>query len=384
MGDYIWQPPEDEGFEPYKALYIHVPFCKQRCLYCDFQTSAVPCDSPAIDEYLEDMIVQIRRASKADLLGQFETVYIGGGTPSHIGNKRLSALIYTLSLSMHLTTDVECSMEANPESLTESMVKDLFALGVTRLSMGVQSFDDTLLTRLGRIHTADEAREAIRRAQVRFDNISIDLMCGLPGQTLESFIADVDEAVRLGVKHISIYQLTIEDGTPFAAMVERGEIEEDNQDAASEMMEAARDYLVGRGFVHYEVASYALPGYECKHNQAYWTGKPYMGLGPGAVGMMQNDEKRLRYKDGQIVDELTRTAREAEDLMLGMRMAEGVSRDRVLQAQAFLPEAEAVFNGLVSDGYACLEEGRYRPTEKGWLFGNQMYTRILELGGETF
>ena len=208
--------------DPYRALYLHLPFCVKRCAYCDFATAAVPADSPEIDAYVEDLCLQIRRKAKEGELGAVETVYLGGGTPSHVGLARLSMLLYTLSLSMHLTPEVECTMEANPESLDGRMVRDVWALGVNRLSLGVQSFDDAVLRTLGRAHTADDARRAVEAAQTRFENVSVDVMCGIPGQSEASFEESVREAVRLGVTHVSVYPLTIEPHTPFDAAVLAG------------------------------------------------------------------------------------------------------------------------------------------------------------------
>ena len=229
-------------WQPYKALYLHVPFCKQRCKYCDFVTQAIVCDSPELDAYTERLIHSIRTYSNNDVLGSLETVYLGGGTPSYLGNRRLSSLLYALSISMHLTPEVECTLEANPDSLTESMVKDLYALGVNRLSIGVQSFNDSLLKTLGRVHSTDQAKKAIETAQMRFENISIDLMCGLPGQTLEQFEKDLEQACKLGVTHISVYPLMVEEGTPFASMVDAGTLVV-NEDAGAECMELAHEYL---------------------------------------------------------------------------------------------------------------------------------------------
>ena len=149
--------------DPYKALYLHLPFCVKRCAYCDFATAAVPAGAPEIEAYVEDLSLQIRRKAKEGELGAVETVYLGGGTPSHVGLAGLSMLLYTLSLSMHLTDEVECTMEANPESLTERMVRDIWALGVNRLSIGVQSFDDDVLRTLGRAHSSDDAAVPSRR-----------------------------------------------------------------------------------------------------------------------------------------------------------------------------------------------------------------------------
>lgn len=370
---------EQETWDPYRALYLHLPFCKQRCRYCDFATQAIDFESSAIDEYVERLVLEIRRAGREGLLGQVQTVYLGGGTPSYVGLSRLSMLLYTLSVSMHLTPEVECSMEANPDSLTGNMVRDLWALGVNRLSIGVQSFDDEVLRVLGRVHDADAARAAIALAHERFDNVSVDLMCGIPGQTPESFADSVQQALDLGVKHISVYPLAIEEGTPFDVMLEAGELPEPDPDLQADMMLIAQRILQAAGMHRYEVASYALPGYECKHNQAYWTGVPYLGLGESAVTMRQNASCRQRLRNGQVEEQLDAAQMAAEDLMLGMRLSRGVSFAQVERTADILPDAPAAFRALVGDGLVRSEGGFYQPTEKGWLLGNALYGRLLDL-----
>lgn len=365
--------------DPCKALYLHIPFCMRRCGYCDFATQAAERTSPLIDEYVESLVMDIRRASKEGKLGAIETVYLGGGTPSHIGMRRLSSLLYALSLSMHLEPEVECTMEANPESLTSAMVRDIWALGVNRLSIGVQSFDDDVLRILGRAHDAEDARRAIAAARERFENVSVDLMCGIPGQSAESFAESVREAVALGATHVSVYPLTIEPHTPFDRAVMRGEMPEPDEDEEAAGMEAARGILEAAGFRRYEVASYALPGFECRHNIAYWTGVPYLGLGRSAVTMTQNSERRMRVQDGRVIDDLDARQMAAEDLMLGMRRAVGVGDGQVRAARELLPEAPAAFAELEAIGLVLHEDGRYRPTDRGWLCGNELYGRLLDL-----
>ena len=365
--------------DPYKALYLHLPVCVKRCAYCDFATEAVPAGAPEIDAYIEDLSLQIRRQAKEGELGAIETVYLGGGTPSHVGLAGLSMLLYTLSLSMHLTPEVECSMEANPESLTERMVRDIWALGVNRLSVGVQSFDDEVLRTLGRAHSSDDARHAIEAARTRFDNVSVDLMCGIPGQSAASFEASVREAVRLGASHVSVYPLTVEPHTPFYSAVLAGELEEPDDDVEAAHMEIAARVLAEEGFERYEVASYARPGYRCRHNVAYWTGVPYLGLGRSAATMTQNAERRMRVKDGQVTDDLDPREMAAEDLMLGMRMTDGVSDEQVERAAALLPEAPATFAELQGEGLVEHAGGRWRPTERGWLCGNELYGALFDL-----
>ena len=208
--------------DPYRALYLHIPFCAKRCSYCDFATEATAIDDPRLDRYVERLTGEIRAASRDGLLGSIETIFIGGGTPSFLGPRRLVSLVYTLSVSINLHDDTEFTVEANPESLTTALVRDLYALGVNRFSLGVQSFDNAELATLGRIHTARRAREAIKLVHERCKNVSIDLMCGIPGQTPASWQSSVRQALELGVEHVSIYPLTIEDGTAFARAVEAG------------------------------------------------------------------------------------------------------------------------------------------------------------------
>lgn len=366
-------------YEPYKALYIHVPFCVQKCAYCDFASCAVPRDDERIEKFVDDLVLKLRRAAKEGLLSNMETVYLGGGTPSCIGLNQLSKLLYTLSLSMHLTPEVECTMEANPESLDERMVRDVFALGVTRISLGVQSFDDRILKLLGRPHKASQAREAIRIIKTRFDNFSIDLMCGIPGQSTEALEESVLEAVLLGVPHVSVYPLTIEEGTPFANLVDAGLMQEPDPEAAANHMEAAACILQDAGYTRYEVASYAKPGYECRHNIAYWTGVPYLGLGDGAVSMRQSCEVRERFLGEEVLEVLDAQQALAEDLMLGMRMARGVSAEDVEAADLVLDHCAATFGHMRELGLVEFDGMRYRPTSLGWLCGNEIYGRILEL-----
>lgn len=366
-------------YDPYKALYIHIPFCKKRCDYCDFVTKVLERDNAEISDYVEHLVLDIRKASREEKLGSIETVYIGGGTPSYIGQAQLSSLLYALSTAMHLTSEVECTMEANPDSISEALIKDIWALGVNRLSIGVQSFDDKVLKTLGRVHSGDDARRAIEIAQTRFDNVSVDLMCGIPGQSFIDFEMSLREAIDLGVNHVSVYPLTVEDGTLLEKRIERGELEEYTQDDQALMMQMAASILEPAGLLRYEVASYAKPGYQCKHNITYWTGKPYFGAGTSAVTMTQNDARRMRVQDGIVVDDLDRRQMAAEDLMMAMRMSRGVSDEDVCDASLLLPKALLTFRELVNEGFVEHVDKRYKPTLAGWLCGNELYGKIFEL-----
>ena len=198
-------------------------------------------------------------------------------------------------------------------------------------------------------------------AQTRFENVSVDVMCGIPGQSEASFEESVREAVRLGVTHVSVYPLTIEPHTPFDAAVLAGDMEEPDDDVEAAHMQVAARVLEEAGFARYEVASYARPGFECRHNTAYWTGKPYLGLGRSAATMTQNAERRMRVQDGQVTDDLDARQMAAEDLMLGMRMARGVACAQVEAAAALLPEAAAAFAELEEAGLVSRWRGASVP-----------------------
>ncbi|MDR0514811.1 MAG: radical SAM family heme chaperone HemW [Coriobacteriaceae bacterium] len=365
--------------EPFRALYLHLPFCKRRCRYCDFTTREAQPGSPEVAAYMERLIGEARQAARTGTLRGIETVYLGGGTPSHLGSARLSGLLYALSVSLEGYAGMEVTLEANPESISLPLVKDIWALGVNRISIGVQSFNDKMLSFLGRVHSAEDARRAICLAQERFDNVSIDLMCGIPGQSFEDFQESLEAALALGIRHVSVYPLVIEEGTPLAAAADHGEFTEPDQDFQALMMQMAQSILEPAGLSRYEVASYAAPGFECRHNTAYWTGLPYLGLGDSAVTMTQDARRRTRLQDGRVVEQLDRRQMQAEDLMMAMRMTRGIGSSSLAEAALLLPEAPQVFHGLVKDGLLERAEGRLRPTLAGWLCGNELYGRILEL-----
>lgn len=366
--------------DAYKALYVHIPFCVSRCGYCDFETQAISQDDDRIDEYVDDLVVQIRKQAKAGELSELDSIYIGGGTPTHIGHGRLTSLLYAISISVLMDKPgFEYTVEANPESLDERMVHDMWALGVNRMSIGVQSFDDGMLKLLGRAHDASKAVEAIRAAKTRMDNVSVDLMCGIPGQTDRQLAESIERACSEGVTHVSVYPLTIEPHTPFRNQVMAGLLEEPDEDVQAHQMELACDLLEQAGFERYEVANYALSGYESRHNKAYWTGKPYLGIGRSAATMTQNSERRMRMQDGYVTDDLDRKQMEAEDIMMGMRLTAGVSIERISQAHELLPELSDALEELRALGFVEKTEDAWRPTKRGWLQGNTLYERIFAL-----
>ena len=405
------------------ALYVHVPFCAQKCRYCDFDSRSVaPCDlEAALDAYFEHLYARLDAFGKAGALDQIRTVYVGGGTPSLAG-ERLVKLARRISM---WCKPVEFTCEANPESLTAGLATTLAEAGVTRISLGVQTLDNTELAAIGRIHNAERALEAIATVKDVGLDVSCDLMCGLPRQTMASWQYTLNGVLAAAPHHVSVYPLTLEEGTPLYRMACRDESLEPDEDFQAACMDVAREWLSSAAYHPYEVASYALDGHECAHNIAYWTGLGYLGLGRSAAGMLDaEDFDRLaglfpgvpargdfhRVRLVQCNDDATAfeaeclTQREAaaEDLMLACRMTRGVASDLLARAACVIPAGElaaacdrALELGLATwvpetlwghegpfttaDVVAGHVRARLAPTHLGWLDGNVLFELFWDL-----
>ena len=399
------------------ALYVHVPFCAQKCRYCDFDSRSVaPCDlDAAIDAYFEHLYARLDAFGNAGALRQIRTVYVGGGTPSLAG-ERLVKLARRISM---WCKPVEFTCEANPESLTAGLATALDEAGVTRISLGVQTLDNTELAVIGRIHDAERALEAIATVKDVGLDVSCDLMCGLPGQTMASWQYTLDGVLAAAPHHVSVYPLTLEEGTPLYRMACRDESLEPDEDFQAACMDVARVRLSSAGYHPYEVASYALDGHECAHNIAYWTGRGYLGLGRSAAGMLdaedfdrlaglfpdvpaRGDAHRVRLvqrDDGATtfgVEYLTHREAAAEDLMLACRMTRGVASNLLVHAARVIPADELTAacdralelglatwvpeNGDTHAGPIASDDvvtgricARLAPTHLGWLDGNVLF-----------
>lgn len=280
----------------YRALYLHIPFCRAKCLYCDFDSRALTgCAlEEAIGAYCEGLSAQVNAHGNAGELSEVETVYVGGGTPSLLGGR----LVGLVDRVRSYCEPVEFTCEANPESFTLDLALALRAAGVTRISLGVQSLDASELKAIGRVHSAEQAMLAIAQAKAAGFSTSCDVMCGLPGQTLDTFAETLRSLVTLNPDHVSVYPLQLEDGTPLARMEEAGDVEVPDEDFQAQCMDLAAEVLKEAGYERYEVASYAKPGHRCRHNIAYWTGKPYLGLGRSAASMLdacKNECEEARF-----------------------------------------------------------------------------------------
>ncbi len=266
-----------------EALYLHVPFCVHRCLYCGFYSQATRRDSEQMTSYIDALCDALGRVSESGLLAGVTTAYIGGGTPTLAGAGlvRLARAVSAACPALE-----EFSVEANPDSLSAELVRLLREAGVTRVSLGVQSLDDAELAALGRVHDASQARHAAQSVVQAGMDLSCDLMCGIPGQTPESWACSLAGVVECGACHVSCYPLSIEEGTPFDDLVLAGTMSLPDADLQADMMLQAQDFLQSCGLERYEVASYARPGHACRHNIAYWTGREYLGLGAAASSML--------------------------------------------------------------------------------------------------
>ena len=405
------------------ALYVHVPFCAQKCRYCDFDSrSFALCDlNAALDAYFELLFARVKTFGKAGALEHIRTVYVGGGTPSLAG-ERLVELARRIRL---WCAPVEFTCEANPESLTAKLAAALAKAGVTRVSLGVQTLDNDELAAIGRIHDADRALAATATVKNAGLDVSCDLMCGLPGQTEASWQRTLDGVLAAAPHHVSVYPLTLEEGTPLYRMACRDESLEPDEDFQAACMDIARGRLGAAGYHPYEVASYALDGHECAHNIAYWTGQGYLGLGRSAAGMLdaedfdrlaelfcgvapRGDAHRVRLvqrDDAAMAVEaeyLTQREAAAEDLMLACRMTRGVASDLLVRAARVIPadELTAVCDRALELGLATwvpdpgdAHEGsiastdviaghiraRLAPTHLGWLDGNVLFELFWDL-----
>lgn len=399
------------------ALYVHVPFCAQKCRYCDFDSrSFAPCDlDAALDAYFEQLYARLDAFGDAGALAQIRTVYVGGGTPSLAGER----LVKLARRICAWCKPVEFTCEANPESLTAGLATALAEAGVTRISLGVQTLDNTELAAIGRIHDANRALAAIATVKDAGLDVSCDLMCGLPGQTAASWQRTLDGVLVAAPHHVSVYPLTLEEGTPLYRMACRDESLEPDEDFQASCMDAARERLGAAGYHPYEVASYALNGHECAHNIAYWTGQGYLGMGRSAAGMLDAEDfdhlaklfpgapfrgdayrVRLVQRDDDATafetEYLSQREAAAEDLMLGCRMTRGVASDLLVRAARVIPADEltaacdrALELGLVTwapesgdahagpiasaDVIAGHVRARLAPTHLGWLDGNVLF-----------
>ena len=371
-------------------LYIHVPFCRSKCRYCAFVSR--PLDMAEVEVYAAALPLEIRQFGKKLGRPKVETVYFGGGTPSLLPAWALSRIMPEIGKHFDLHPAVEWTFEANPDSaLDVDYLRTLASYGVNRISLGVQSFSDAALQRLGRPHNAKTALAAVNAVrQAGFANLSLDLIWGLPNQREGAWQEDLKMAVRLRPEHLSCYGLTLEPGTPLAAEAEEGGLELPTESEQGRMYVHGAEFLEEQGYLQYEISSFARMGFQSRHNSGYWEGRDYLGLGPGAVSTLSG----VRHENPGDVREwaalartgrcgaggvaLTREERVREYVMLSLRTAKGLrlSIYRRLTGIDFLKENEGLLTALRQKELIRLSNGHLRLTKNGFLVSNLILERL--------
>ncbi|SRR5581483_10356807 len=371
------------------GLYVHVPFCTAKCHYCDFNSYA------GLDRLFESYVEMVCREIEtlSEGLGA-RTVFFGGGTPSLLAPEALGRILSSIDRHLLLDPQTEITVEANPGTVAESRLSELRALGINRISFGVQSFDAGLLADLGRIHTADQAASARRAARAAgFESVNLDFIYGLPNQTLDTWRETLERALDLRPEHLSLYALTVEPGTVFFRRAERGQLPLPDEDLVADMYELAVDLLAGAGYEQYEISNWALGAtHRCQHNLGYWHNLDYVGVGPGAHSWFRGERHVNTLSPVQWAAQVERgeapvCQREqippglalGETMMLGLRLVDGIDLDAV--SARFGVDVRQRYAGPIDETRAlALTElcgSRLRLTKRARLLGNEVFRRFL-------
>ena len=372
------------------GLYIHVPFCRSKCQYCDFYSLACK-DDKLMDGYLDAVCAHIKEAGALAPGYKVDSIYFGGGTPSFFGVDGMATILTVIRRNFDVDNNAEITFECNPDSVSDKLLRRLYAEGFNRVSLGIQTDDDELLKKLGRPHTYAQAESAYNRIRkAGFKNVSVDLMYGLPGQTMHAWQETLDRVLRLLPEHISCYGLKVEEGTPLYEYRFDANLPDD--DTQADMYLAAVDLLRSRGYKQYEISNFARKGQYSRHNMKYWTGGEYLGFGPSAssdfagkrfvlVRDLQAYISGIR-NGGEVmedVQEIPLRERAGEYLMLRLRTYNGIAADEY--ERMFLLPFEPLAKVLASHralGYVGInEEGRWHLTPKGYLISNTILSELL-------
>jgi oxygen-independent coproporphyrinogen-3 oxidase len=377
------------------GLYVHVPFCASKCPYCDFNSQVMA--EPPWDGWGAAVISEMRARVQLFAGQPLSSLYFGGGTPSLAPVEVVARVVEAARALADWSPDAEVTLEANPADLGRRDCERLISLGINRLSLGWQSTHDELLQRLGRRHSREQASDALVAARrAGFDNVSIDLMFAVPGQSLGDLEADLTALEEAAPEHVSIYALTWHEGTPFESRRCAGELVPVSEDLEVEMMARIDERLCAAGFEHYEVSNYARPGRRARHNSLYWSGAAYLGVGPGAHSFVREEWRRgwrwesirdpqahmrawseereaglPRANDVESIEELTPRQLMAERMMLGLRTSDGIELEEPAVA-AFADEVTISAAAAVERGWAALDAGRLRPTPAGFLHNDAL------------
>jgi oxygen-independent coproporphyrinogen-3 oxidase len=372
-----------------RGLYIHIPFCFHKCHYCDFYSIVDRADRQG--RFIHRLIAELE-AARVYITGPIETVFIGGGTPTLLAPYLWRSLLEALRSRIPMTDDLEFTVEANPETVTDELIRILRSGGVNRLSIGAQSFDRMHLRTLERWHDPENVARSVDAARCGgIDNVSLDLIFGIPGQTLNDWQADLDAALELAPDHLSAYGLMYEPNTPMTARLRAGRITRVDDEVEAAMYEATLDRLDAAGFEHYEISNWARPGRRCRHNLLYWRNEQWWPLGPSASGhaggwRWKNRPRLAEYLDSgplpPIVDaeRLDADGRIGEELMLGLRLTDGISTDRLdalLGAGARGRSRRSAVDRFIAAGLLVRSGDVVRLSRRGLLLADTVLAELL-------
>jgi len=375
------------------GVYIHIPFCKTKCPYCSF--SSAPLIGQAPITYLDAVInqAQLMASHPWTKTIQFSSLFIGGGTPTIYRGGELEKLIDSCRSLFPFTMNPEITVETNPNTVSRESLTALHRAGVNRLSIGVQSFSDNLLKTIGRSHTSSQARESVQLAQeIGFETVNIDLIFGLPGQTVKEWQASLDQALAFDPGHISLYELMIEEETPFAQNHDQGILNLPSEDDVVLMLEAILQRTEKAGYQRYEISNYAKPGKECRHNMNYWQNGQYLGLGASAFSCIEG--MRIKNVDApalfitlvnqqkspfESIECLSLEASFRESVIMGLRMVEGISVSDMQERYgiSMMDYYGSTFKNLEDSGLLQQSENRIRLSAKGFPIANQVLSQLV-------
>ncbi len=370
------------------GLYVHIPYCQKACHYCDFHFST---NHKTMNKMIQSLCHEIELKSPRWSGMTFDTIYFGGGTPSILAPNHFDTIIQKIRDNVSLNSDVEFTVEANPEDINDHKLDGYKKHGVNRLSVGIQTFDNESLNFINRNHSAETAIrsvELIHKAGI--DNINVDLIFGIPNSSGEKWQKDLEQLIELGVHHASIYGLTIEEKTVFGSWFRKGKISESSEDLQTMYWELAEEILGKNGFEHYEVSNYAISGYRSRHNSSYWQQKPYFGIGPGAhsydgKSRSMNITNNIKYINAleagaipESTEQLSAIQHINEYILTHSRTDMGIDPDHIQQTYGFdfLKNKGPIIQGFVKEGIVREEGGIYFPTKKGFLVADEIALKL--------
>ncbi|MCK5241383.1 radical SAM family heme chaperone HemW [bacterium] len=370
------------------GVYVHIPFCQKKCLYCDFASQPAAA-SDEIQHYFFLLNKEIQQRAH----GMARTLYFGGGTPSLAEPEQLSSVLGVLARRMHLEKGIEMTLEANPATVNQNKLTQFRQLGINRIALGVQSTQDKYLQLLGRSHTAEQAAQSVKDIRANnFENLSCDLIYGLPGQTLLEFQQDLHTLLAWNPEHISMYALSLEEKTPLEAKVRTGTLPLLDDDLAAEMYTWAKEYLAQNGFFQYELCSFSKPGFECQHNTIYWKNQDYLGLGAAAhsfeQGVRKWNENQVKHYMEKIEanhsaqsgeEQLQGRAKIAEQLIVGLRLTSGVNTQEIQDyyEKTWAQDFTRPIREMAARGLLLATNNTLRLTDQGMLLSNLVFREIL-------